>query len=68
MQKIMIYVALTAGVLFILFGIVLLVMKSLIIGMPQQYRIIMGIVFILYGLFRLVNVYTKRQRQDESEI
>jgi uncharacterized membrane protein len=68
MQKIMIYVALTAGVLFILFGIVLLAMKSLIIGMPQQYRIMMGIVFILYGLFRLVNVYTKRQRQDESEI
>jgi pilus assembly protein TadC len=68
MQKIMIYVALTAGVLFILFGIVLLVMKSLIIGMPQQYRIMMGIVFILYGLFRLVNLYTKKQRHDESEI
>jgi prepilin signal peptidase PulO-like enzyme (type II secretory pathway) len=68
MQKIMTYVALTAGVLFILFGIVLLVMKSLIIGMPQQYRIMMGIIFILYGLFRLINVYTKRQRQDESEI
>ena len=68
MQKIMIYVALTAGVLFILFGIVLLVMKSLIIGMPQQYRIMMGIIFILYGLFRLVNVYTKKQNHDENEI
>ena len=68
MQKIITYIALTAGVLFILFGIVLLVSKNLIIGMPSQYRIMMGIVFILYGAFRLVNVYTKRQRKDESEI
>ena len=68
MQKIMTYVALTAGVLFILFGIVILVFKNLIIGMPQQYKVIMGIVFILYGIFRLVNVYNKRQRQDESDI
>jgi uncharacterized membrane protein HdeD (DUF308 family) len=68
MQKIMTYVALVAGVLFILFGIVLLVMNNLIIGMLPQYRIMMGIVFILYGAFRLVNVYTKRQRQNESDI
>jgi uncharacterized membrane protein len=68
MQKIMTYIALTAGVLFILFGIVILVIKDLLVGMPQQYKVMMAIVFILYGVFRLVNVYTKRQRKDESNI
>jgi len=68
MQKIMTYIALTAGVLFILFGIAILVIKNLLVGMPIQFKIMMGIVFILYGLFRLVNVYTKRQRRDESDI
>jgi len=68
MQKIMTYIALTAGVLFILFGIAILVIKNLLVGMPQQYKVMMAIVFILYGVFRLVNVYTKRQRKDESNI
>jgi len=68
MQKIMTYIAITAGVLFILFGIAILVLKNLLLEMPTSYKVIMGIVFILYGLFRLINVYNKRQRQDENDI
>ena len=68
MLKIMNYIAITAGVLFILFGIAILVVKNLLLEMPTHYKIMMGIIFILYGLFRLVNVYTKKPRQDENDI
>ncbi len=34
--------------------------------MPQKFRIMFGIVMLLYGIYRFVNIRIKQQQRDED--
>lgn len=55
------YFALLIAALFILCGIIILFTNIISSRLPEQFRIIMGIVLILYGIFRIVVTLSKKK-------
>lgn len=68
MKKFMTYVGFFAGSLFILFGTAFIFSDILPSYLPTQFKVIAGIVFILYGLYRIVMTVNKKSRADEENI
>ena len=58
------YIAYAAAVIFIIFGIAILAGYFIKESVPQQFRIMAGIVLILYGAFRLVTTYFKKNQNN----
>ncbi len=59
-MNIMKYIAYVVAVLFIALGVAILSGLFLQSNFPSQFRIIVGIVLILYGAFRIVATYYKK--------
>ncbi len=61
------YVGYALSAVFFAFG--LLVVFGLVIpeGVPKQFRITLGVVLLLWGLYRLVLTRTKSIQQKEDE-
>lgn len=68
MNKLMIYIAFFAGFLFILFGLAFLFTDVISPEIPNQFKIVIGVVFILYGIYRIVMTIYKKRRADEENI
>ena len=66
-QKLMVYIGYTAGVLFVMLGIAVMVTDLFPTYINEQVKIIFGVVMILYGLYRLVIITIKNRRADEEE-
>ncbi len=69
-QKLMVYIGYTAGVLFAMLGIAIMV-TNLFPTTPfasEQVKIIFGVVMILYGLYRIVIITIKNRRTDDEEV
>lgn len=64
----MTYIGYFAGGLFILFGISFIVSDILPSNLPTQFKIIVGIVFMLYGIYRIVMTAYKKRKADEEDI
>ena len=69
MQSVMIYVAYVAGALFMLLGLALAFTDIFHMSqLPSNFKIMMGVVLFLYGLFRIIaTLYKKRQSNEERE-
>ena len=67
MQNIMTYIAYTAGAVFILLGLAILFTNIMPAYLPSQFKIMMGIVLFLYGMFRIVSTIFKKQRNEEPQ-
>jgi cytochrome c biogenesis protein CcdA len=63
-MKVMRYIAYGAAILFILFGIAILAGYFIKESVPQQFRIMAGIVLILYGAFRFITTFFKKNQND----
>lgn len=63
-MKVMRYIAYFAAILFILFGIAILAGYFIKESVPEQFRIMAGIVLILYGAFRFVTTYFKKNQNN----
>lgn len=68
MQKVMIYVAYVVGTLFMLLGLALMFTDIFHMSqLPTHFKIMMGVVLFLYGLFRVIaTIYKKRQTNEDS--
>ena len=66
-SKVMLYFGLLMIILYISAGFTLIFAKVLI-NTPKEFRVIFGIFFVIYGIFRFVRVYPKlfNQYQDED--
>jgi len=68
MAGIMKYIAYSAGAVFILLGIALVFTNITPDYLPYQFKIIMGIVLFLYGIFRIViTMFKQRQANEDQE-
>ncbi|MFA3783331.1 hypothetical protein ABRY23_09740 [Melioribacteraceae bacterium 4301-Me] len=67
MQKLLRYIAYSAGSLFILFGLAFLFTNISTTNLPSQLKEIMGIVFVLYGTYRIVITKYKVKRNNANE-
>ena len=69
-QKLMVYIGYTAGVLFVMLGIAIMVTELFptTLFATEQVKIIFGVVMILYGLYRIVIITIKSRRTDENEV
>ncbi len=69
MQKLMVYIGYTAGVIFVALGIAIMA-TELFPTTPyatEQVKIIFGVVMTLYGLYRIVIITVKNRRANEEE-
>jgi len=69
MQKLMVYIGYTAGVIFVALGIAIMA-TELFPTTPyatEQVKTIFGVVMILYGLYRIVIIAIKNRRANEEE-
>jgi predicted membrane protein len=65
-NNLFIYIAYIAGTLFVVMGTAFLFSN----WVPASFgymKIILGIVFILYGLYRIVMTYTKQKNSEKGE-
>jgi uncharacterized membrane protein len=67
MQKLMVYIGYTAGVLFVMLGIAVMVTDLFPTTINGQVKNIFGVVMILYGLYRIVIITFKNRKTDEDE-
>lgn len=68
MVKLMKYITYIAAVLFIFSGLLML-LTNYAGGLPPQFRMIMGIIFILYGFYRIaVTIHKSRNSGEENEV
>jgi general stress protein CsbA len=67
MNNVMRIIAYTAGAAFILLGLAILFTNIMPNYFPAQFKVMMGIVFFLYGAFRLVVTTFKQRRKSEDE-
>lgn len=67
MNNAMRIIAYTAGAAFILLGLAILFTNIMPDYFPAQFKVMMGIVFFLYGAFRLVVTTFKQRRKSEDE-
>jgi len=64
MQKLMVYIGYTAGALFIMLGIAVMVTDLFPTTIDEQIKVIFGVVMILYGLYRIAILSFKNQKRD----
>lgn len=58
------------GLVMILFYIgagLTLIFSSVLQNTPKEYKVIFGIFFVLYGIFRFVRVYPKLKNRNQNE-
>ena len=67
MSNVMRFIAYTAAAAFILLGLAILFTNIMPDYFPTQFKVMMGIVFFLYGAFRLVVTTFKQRRKSEDE-
>jgi len=67
MQKVMRYIAYTAGILFIFLGLAFLFTNVFPENLPVQLKPIAGIVFMLYGIYRIVLTLYKTRKNNADE-
>lgn len=66
MQKVMMYIGYAAGVIFILLGLGIFFTNLMPSYLPSQFKVMMGVVLILYGAFRIISTLFKNKRNDEE--
>lgn len=66
MNTFMKYVAYIAGGIFILLGFAIVFTNLFPEYIPTQFKIMMGIVFVLYGSFRIVTTIFKQRKREEK--
>lgn len=66
MQKVMVYIGYAAGTIFVLLGLGILFTKLMPSYLPSQFKVMMGVVLILYGIFRIISTLFKNKRNDEE--
>lgn len=66
MNTFMKYVAYIAGGIFILLGFAIVFTNLFPEYIPTQFKIMMGIVFVLYGAFRIVTTLFKQRKREEK--
>ncbi len=66
MAQVMKMVAYTAGALYVLLGLAILFTNLFPSYLPTQFKILMGIVLFLYGMFRLVSITLNRRKKNEE--
>lgn len=66
LAQVMNYVAYTAGALYVLLGLAILFTNLFPSYIPGQFKVLMGIVLFLYGLFRLVSITLNRKKRNEE--
>jgi len=67
-QNVMKYIAYTTGTIFILLGIVILFTNIIQMDqLPFQFKLMMGVVLFLYGLFRILVTFFKKRPKNEKE-
>ena len=66
MSSIMKYIAYSAGAIFILLGIIVLFSNITPVYLPSQFKVILGMVLFLYGIFRIVVTIFKQRKQNEK--
>ncbi len=59
-MNIMKYFAYVIAILFILLGVAILTGYFIKENVPSQFRVMIGIVLVLYGAFRLAMIYFKK--------
>lgn len=59
------YTVLVISAAAMLLGVLIIAGVLVPRNFPDQYRVIMGIVVFLYGLYRFVIAYTRSLRRDE---
>jgi len=64
-NKLFIYMAYFAGTLFVLLGVTVL-LANWVPDEYAQYRVIMGVVLILYGAYRIIITYTKQKNAERD--
>lgn len=64
-MNIMKYFAFAVSVLFVLLGIAILTGYIMNQGVPTQFRVMIGIVLVLYGVFRFLMTYFKKNQTTE---
>ena len=64
--QVMNYIAYTAGALYVLLGLAILFTDLFPSSLPGQFKVMMGIVLFLYGLFRLVTITLNRRKRNED--
>lgn len=67
MNNVMKYIAYTAGAIFIFLGLAILFTNITPDYFPSQYKIMMGIVLFLYGIFRIVVTTFKQRQTNENQ-
>lgn len=67
MQKLMVYIGYTAGVLFIALGIAVMVTDLFPTTIDESIKIIFGVVMILYGFYRIAIISFKSRQRDNYE-
>jgi len=53
--------------MFVVIGIMLIVGLFRLRNVPAQFRILMGVVLVLYGIFRIVTLLMKKKEDGEHE-
>ncbi|MFA7227792.1 MAG: hypothetical protein WC061_02055 [Melioribacteraceae bacterium] len=67
MQKVMKYLAYATGTIFLLLGAVILFTNIFEMRqLPDQFRLMLGVVLILYGFFRIVSTVFKKPPKNEK--
>jgi hypothetical protein len=66
MQNLMTYIAYTAGAVFIVFGLAILFTNIMPTYLPTQFKITMGIVLFLYGVYRIISTVFKKKRNEKA--
>lgn len=68
MNNFITYMGYFAGGLFVLFGIAFIFTNILPSDLPTHFKIIIGTVFMLYGIYRIVMTTYKKRKADEDNI
>lgn len=62
----MVYLGYVLAALFFLGGIIVATGLFMPPTMPQKFRIMFGVVMLLYGVYRFVNLRIKQQQRNEG--
>ena len=65
-MNIMKYFAYVIAILFVILGIAILGGFFITENVPSQFRVMIGVVLVLYGAFRLVMTYSKKNESSEN--
>ena len=68
MQKLMVYIGYTAGVIFIMLGIAVMLTDLFPTTINEQVKIIFGVVMILYGIYRIIIITLKQKSRTDEEV